>query len=179
MFEDHHEDTLSCRLSIRHRSGSLDISKTSDSEKGFNFYSSSGSSISLTDLSTSNTSISTYHLENLGRNYAHRYRKAFEKLKDGRVSLGAAIEATLNFTNSILGAGLMGIPYAFRQAGMIPGCLLLVSVGLISDWSVGLMVTSGKRVGARSYQELMRKTFGQPGSLLCALFQVTFAIGCT
>ena len=100
-------------------------------------------------------------------------------LKRGRVSLVSAVEATLNFTNSILGAGLMGIPYAFRQAGMVPGCVLLVTVGLISDWSVGLMVKAGKRVGARSYQELMGRTFGAPGSYLCALFQVTFAIGCT
>jgi sodium-coupled neutral amino acid transporter 11 len=99
-------------------------------------------------------------------------------LRRGRVSLAAALSATLNFTNSILGAGLMGIPYALRQAGMLPGIVLLVAVGLVSDWSVGLMVKSGKRVGARSYQELMGRTFGPAGSHLCALFQVTFAIGC-
>jgi hypothetical protein len=27
----------------------------------------------------------------------------------------------------------MGIPYAFRLAGMLPGCVLLIAVGLVSE----------------------------------------------
>lgn len=185
----HQDETLSCRLSIRHRSESSDFVRSDDGDEDglprrrFSLdsfsYSSSGSSMSLSDLATSASSSSSSNATAiLKRGYGDRYRKAWGMLRRGRASLPAALSATLNFTNSILGAGLMGIPYAFRQAGMIPGIVLLVAVGLVSDWSVGLMVKSGKRVGARSYQELMGRTFGPAGSYLCALFQVTFAIGC-
>lgn len=37
---------------------------------------------------------------------------------------------------------------------------------------------SGKAVNASSYQDLMFKVYGRPGSSLCALFQVIFAFGC-
>lgn len=107
----------------------------------------------------------------------------------------SVIEASLNFTNSILGAGLMGIPYAFKQAGLIPGCLILILVAIVSghlhfpgiinlvlimllDWSVGLMIKCGRRVRAGSYQELMWRVFGRPGGIFCAFMQIIFSLGC-
>lgn len=72
----------------------------------------------------------------------------------------------------------MGIPFALSKAGLIPGVLLLIVVAIISDWSVYIMIKSGRLVNATSYQDMMRKAFGPVGAALSALFQVMFALGC-
>jgi hypothetical protein len=45
------------------------------------------------------------------------------------------IEATFNFTNSIIGAGIIGMPYAFAKAGFFTGLVLLVFLA----WIVGML----------------------------------------
>ena len=40
--------------------------------------------------------------------------------------------------NAILGAGIIGLPYAAREAGFITGVLLLVTLGYITDWTLRL-----------------------------------------
>ena len=41
--------------------------------------------------------------------------------------------------NSILGAGIVGLPYAVREAGFVTGILLLVVLGAVTSWTVKLM----------------------------------------
>jgi sodium-coupled neutral amino acid transporter 11 len=129
----------------------------------------------------------------ISRGYLDDLQTTLKLVRQGKVSRSRVTAAILNFTNSILGAGLMGIPYAFRQAGLIPGSLIVVLVAIVSgtylprfmltkmriDWSVGLMIKCGKRANARSYERLMGKAFGPVGSALCSLFQAIFALGCT
>ena len=40
--------------------------------------------------------------------------------------------AISNLINSIVGAGIIGIPYAFREAGLITGLILLVIVSYLT-----------------------------------------------
>ncbi len=61
-----------------------------------------------------------------------RFNTALKYLKAERVSWIAFMSAVINFTNSILGAGLMGIPYAVSRAGLIPGIALLILIAAIS-----------------------------------------------
>ena len=45
-----------------------------------------------------------------------------------------------NLVNSIVGAGIIGIPYAFRESGLVAGLVLLLLVGyctgtmMMTDW---------------------------------------------
>lgn len=91
--------------------------------------------------------------------------------------LTSQLLAILNFTNSILGAGLVGLPYAMMQSGLLLGIGLLVAITLIVDWSILLLIKCGRLACATSYQDLMGKAFGRPGLFLCATFQVVFALG--
>jgi hypothetical protein len=43
--------------------------------------------------------------------------------------------ASSNLVNSIVGAGIIGIPYAFKQSGLIAGILLLLLVGYLTGES--------------------------------------------
>lgn len=136
---------------------------------------------SLHDLSTSGEAAAPSGL--LGAGVLRRYRSsrfclAARHWRRQKVKGSAMLWAALNCTNSILGAGLMGIPYAVAQAGLIPGCAILVLVAVLSDWSVNMLIRSGRMVGAGSYQEMMHRAFGPVGAGLSAAFQVVFAFGC-
>lgn len=53
--------------------------------------------------------------------------------------------------NSILGAGIIGLPYAFRQSGLVSGILLLVILGWVTDWTVRLIILNAKLSGSSTY----------------------------
>ncbi|XP_029679402.1 putative sodium-coupled neutral amino acid transporter 11 isoform X2 [Formica exsecta] len=71
--------------------------------------------------------------------------------------------ASFNFINSIIGSGVIGIPYALHQAGFGLGIALLILVAALTDYSLILMVRSGHICGEMSYQGLMRASFGRAG----------------
>jgi sodium-coupled neutral amino acid transporter 11 len=44
-----------------------------------------------------------------------------------------------------------GLPYAIREAGLFTGLLLLVALGLVTDWTIRLIVINAKLSGRSSY----------------------------
>lgn len=56
-------------------------------------------------------------------------------------TLSSLPQASFNYINSIVGSGVIGIPYAFHRAGFGLGLLLLVVVAIITDYSLILMVS--------------------------------------
>lgn len=87
------------------------------------------------------------------------------------------MEAVLNFTNSIIGAGIIGLPYAFNQSGFVLGVILLTGLTFLVDWTVVLLVRTGKLAGKSTYQDVMAQCFGRPGFILISVFQFVFAFG--
>ncbi|XP_012278789.1 putative sodium-coupled neutral amino acid transporter 11 [Orussus abietinus] len=82
--------------------------------------------------------------------------------------------ASFNFINSIIGSGVIGIPYALHQAGFGLGLGLLVLVALLTDYSLILMVRSGHLCGEMSYQGLMRASFGRAGFYILTTLQFVY-----
>lgn len=62
---------------------------------------------------------------------------------DSTDTLSSLPQAAFNYINSIVGSGVIGIPYAFHKAGFGLGLLLLVFVAVITDYSLILMVSDG------------------------------------
>ena len=85
--------------------------------------------------------------------------------------------AFMNMANSIIGAGIIGQPYAFRQAGLITGILLLVVLTITVDWTIRLIVTNSKLSGANSFQATMEHCFGRSGLIAISVAQWAFAFG--
>uniref|UniRef100_L2GFR6 Amino acid transporter n=1 Tax=Colletotrichum fructicola (strain Nara gc5) TaxID=1213859 RepID=L2GFR6_COLFN len=50
--------------------------------------------------------------------------------------------AFMNMANSIIGAGIIGQPYAFKQAGMLGGIILLLGLTIVVDWTICLIVVN-------------------------------------
>ncbi|KAK6641854.1 hypothetical protein RUM44_013572 [Polyplax serrata] len=82
--------------------------------------------------------------------------------------------ASFNYINSIIGSGVIGIPFAFQQAGFGLGLILLLVVAVMSDFSLVLMVRCGHLAGDFSYQGIMNSAFGQAGFVLLSLLQFIY-----
>ncbi|XP_051815150.1 putative sodium-coupled neutral amino acid transporter 11 [Acanthochromis polyacanthus] len=89
-------------------------------------------------------------------------------------SRSSLISASFNFINSIIGSGIIGLPYALNQAGLPFGLLLLIVVGFITDYSIILLIKGGHLSGTSSYQSLVQSTFGLPGFLILSGLQFLY-----
>ncbi|KAI9879550.1 MAG: hypothetical protein M1830_006100 [Pleopsidium flavum] len=85
--------------------------------------------------------------------------------------------AFMNMANSIIGAGIIGQPYAFRQAGLVMGIILLISLTITVDWTIRLIVINSKLSGANSFQATMEYCFGKSGLIAISVAQWAFAFG--
>ncbi|KAJ7703184.1 transmembrane amino acid transporter protein-domain-containing protein [Mycena rosella] len=79
--------------------------------------------------------------------------------------------------NSILGAGIIGLPYAISQAGFFTGLFLLVILCGVTDWTIRLIVVNAKMSGTHSYIDIMNHCFGSSGRAAVSFFQFAFAFG--
>ncbi|KAH8888262.1 hypothetical protein GQ53DRAFT_749201 [Thozetella sp. PMI_491] len=85
--------------------------------------------------------------------------------------------AFMNMANSIIGAGIIGQPYAFKQAGLLSGVVLLVVLTVLVDWTIRLIVINSKLSGANSFQGTVEHCFGKPGLIAISVAQWAFAFG--
>lgn len=99
-----------------------------------------------------------------------------EHLESARPRSGMKM-AFMNMANSIIGAGIIGQPYALRQAGMTMGILLLTALTVTVDWTIRLIVVNSKMSGADSFQATMQYCFGRSGLIAISIAQWAFAFG--
>ena len=85
--------------------------------------------------------------------------------------------AFMNMANSIIGAGIIGQPYAFKQAGLVSGVVLLVLLTVVVDWTIRLIVVNSKLSGANSFQGTVEHCFGRAGLIAISVAQWAFAFG--
>ncbi|EST05785.1 Amino acid transporter, transmembrane [Kalmanozyma brasiliensis GHG001] len=91
---------------------------------------------------------------------------------------GAGVfDGTVNMANSILGAGIVGLPYSMRESGFIAGLVLLVGLSFLTDWTIRLIVLNAKLSGRITYIEIMEHCFGHNGKAAVSIFQFAFGFG--
>ncbi|KAF8906531.1 amino acid transporter [Gymnopilus junonius] len=100
-----------------------------------------------------------------------------DELAAKRTAGGGMIDSVANMANSILGAGIIGLPYAIRQAGFFTGLVLLVILCGVTDWTIRLIVVNAKLSGSHSYIDIMTHCFGSSGRAAVSFFQFAFAFG--
>ncbi|XP_011695660.1 PREDICTED: putative sodium-coupled neutral amino acid transporter 11 isoform X2 [Wasmannia auropunctata] len=111
------------------------------------------------------------------KSYILDARKNFEDEEEEEEKAGKFSSlplASFNFINSIIGSGVIGIPYALHQAGFGLGIALLILVAALTDYSLILMVRSGHICGEMSYQGLMRASFGRTGFYILTALQFVY-----
>nr|AKN21663.1 slc38a-4 [Schmidtea mediterranea] len=81
---------------------------------------------------------------------------------------------TFNVVNSIIGSGIIGMPYALRGAGIGMGLILLVTVSIVTDYSLNLLILGGFMSNTNNYQDLVRNVYGRVGFLILTVMQGTY-----
>ncbi|XP_064517087.1 putative sodium-coupled neutral amino acid transporter 11 isoform X3 [Pseudopipra pipra] len=82
--------------------------------------------------------------------------------------------AAFNIVNSIIGSGIIGLPYSMKEAGFPLGVLLLFVVAYITDYSIILLIKGGNLSSTNTYQELVRKTYGRAGYIILSTLQFLY-----
>ncbi|GAA5919445.1 hypothetical protein JCM1841_002397 [Sporobolomyces salmonicolor] len=100
-----------------------------------------------------------------------------ERMPDWLTRGGGVLAGIANMSNSILGAGIIGLPYALREAGFFSGIVLLLILGVVTDWTIRLIVLNAKMSGRRTYIDIMDSCFGRHGRAAVSFFQFAFAFG--
>ncbi|CAG7819300.1 unnamed protein product [Allacma fusca] len=85
-------------------------------------------------------------------------------------------QASFNYINSIIGSGVIGMPYALRQSGVGVGIILLIVVAIITDYSLVLMVKAGHLSGSYSYPGMMEAAFGRWGFYILSILQFVYPV---
>ncbi|TFY75065.1 hypothetical protein EWM64_g8947, partial [Hericium alpestre] len=90
---------------------------------------------------------------------------------------GGMLNSIANMANSILGAGIIGLPYAISKAGFFTGMFLLIVLCGVTDWTIRLIIINAKLSGTNSYIGMMNHCFGPTGRAAVSFFQFAFAFG--
>eukprot|EP01031_Cornospumella_fuschlensis_P025179 gene25179-30411_t len=85
--------------------------------------------------------------------------------------------ATFNFVNSIVGAGIIGIPYAIQQCGFVLGMLMLLAVAILIYKSVVLLIEAGIKYNKYNLEELSEHLLGRTGYYIATSSMFLFAFG--
>jgi solute carrier family 38 (sodium-coupled neutral amino acid transporter), member 11 len=74
-----------------------------------------------------------------------------------------------NLVNAIIGCGIVGIPYAMAQCGIIAGIPLVIFVAVMTEKSLRLLIETATYVRAGSYETLAESCFGPTGHRFVAV----------
>ena len=87
------------------------------------------------------------------------------------------LSATLNFINSIVGAGLIGLPFAMEQSGLFAGLFLLLLCAVLTSFSVRLLISLGNATCQDGYEGLSFVLLGSVGKFITSLTMFLLAMG--
>lgn len=86
--------------------------------------------------------------------------------------------AGVNLINSVIGAGVLALPFSLKTAGLVLGLILLTFVCLISALSLHLLHLSCRATGTRTFYDLalhvgsQKFVFATKFLLTCAAFRL-------
>ena len=85
---------------------------------------------------------------------------------DNLENKSSILAASFNFINSIVGAGIIGLPFALYECGFVSGVLALLTVGCLTKLSVDMIIESANIVVVTSYEGLVLKVSGRYGKMV-------------
>ncbi|NXY45950.1 S38A1 protein, partial [Ceuthmochares aereus] len=94
---------------------------------------------------------------------SHLEKKKCDEYIPGTTSLGMSV---FNLSNAIMGSGILGLAFALANTGILLFLLLLVSVTLLSIYSIYLLLVCSKETGCMVYEKLGEQVFGTPGKMI-------------
>ncbi|XP_037628142.1 sodium-coupled neutral amino acid transporter 3-like [Sebastes umbrosus] len=93
---------------------------------------------------------------------------------EGKTSFGMSI---FNLSNAIMGSGILGLAFAMSNTGIVLFLVLLVSIAILSAYSIHLLLRSAGVVGIRAYEQLGNRAFGTSGKIVAGCIITVHNIG--
>eukprot|EP00986_Skeletonema_menzelii_P017730 scaffold21543_cov145-Skeletonema_menzelii.AAC.2 len=87
------------------------------------------------------------------------------------------VGCTSNLITAIIGAGIIGVPYAMRQSGLVAGWFLILLSATLGIKSLTMLVETAKHVDVQSYELLCEAVFGQVGWIGCNIMMFFMSYG--
>jgi amino acid permease len=84
--------------------------------------------------------------------------------------------ATFNLIATIIGGGVLSLPWAFSQCGIVWATFLMGISATVTDRSLWILCLSARRSGAASYGEVARHGLGETAEVLVAALLVIFLL---
>ncbi|KAM1289269.1 hypothetical protein ACFX15_016086 [Malus domestica] len=85
--------------------------------------------------------------------------------------------AVFNLSTTIVGAGIMALPAAVKQLGLVPGLIMIVLGAMLTESSIDMIMRFTRASKAASYSGLVGDAFGGPGRTLLQLCVVVNNFG--
>ncbi|CAN6904704.1 hypothetical protein Bca4012_095408 [Brassica carinata] len=91
---------------------------------------------------------------------------------------GSTSGVVFNVSTSIIGAGIMSMPAAFKVLGVVPALLIITIIAWLSTISVGFLMKSTLAGEATTYAGVMKESFGKAGSVAVQVATMVATFGC-
>merc|ERR1719229_146701 len=72
----------------------------------------------------------------------------------------SSANATFNLVSTIVGGGVLSLPYAMSQCGVLLASISLLYSSFFSASSIDMLVFSSRRTGRENYMQLAHKAYG-------------------
>src|SRR6056300_1647082 len=110
----------------------------------------------------------------LNKRIQQRQNAKEEKTDERKSSL---LGAYSNLCNVTLGAGIVGMPYAIKEAGLVAGTIMILICAFLTDYSLRQLISIGKVADVNSYETLMEASFGRPGFVFLSVNMFLLSFG--
>ena len=93
----------------------------------------------------------------------------------GNASLRTSI---FNLVSTIVGGGVLSLPYSMQLLGVVGGGICLLLSGLASEYSVYLLVACTSKSGMSTYADIAEGAFGNTGAVFCTILILSLTFLC-
>ncbi|KAH9578354.1 Amino acid transporter [Trypanosoma melophagium] len=90
---------------------------------------------------------------------------------------GGVVGAALTLAVTTMGAGILTLPSAFYNAGVVPAMIMLIIVALLTIVSIDYMVLCIDKIGVNSYEQINRVLLGKFNEELVRWMLLVYNIG--
>ena len=87
-------------------------------------------------------------------------------------------QASFNFTNSIIGAGAIGLGGAIATSGGLISVACILAFGWLTKLSLDLVIKLSEETNSHSYEELCYKGLGRIGTWIVSICKLLYSFGC-
>ncbi|KAJ2522103.1 hypothetical protein GGI11_000030 [Coemansia sp. RSA 2049] len=77
--------------------------------------------------------------------------------------VSSPLGAGFNLVNTLIGSGILALPYALKEAGFYPGIVVMVLVAALIHCALNTLVLAGRRTGLYKYESVSEAALGRIG----------------